>query len=47
MARRAGVGQLALTHYYAADDAQALVDAARATFSGPVSAIDDGAEFTL
>ncbi len=47
MARRAGVGQLALTHYYVADDAQALVDAARTAFSGPVSAIDDGVEFTL
>ncbi len=47
MARRANVGRLALTHYYAIADPQALVDAASAEFAGPVSAIDDGVEFSL
>jgi ribonuclease BN (tRNA processing enzyme) len=47
MARRAGVERLALTHYYATADPQALVDAARGEFAGPVSAIDDGVEFAL
>jgi ribonuclease BN (tRNA processing enzyme) len=47
MARRAGVGRLALTHYYANADEQAMVDAAQAQFSGLVSAICDGDEIEL
>jgi ribonuclease BN (tRNA processing enzyme) len=47
MARRASVHRLALTHYYANADSQALVDAAQAKFSGPVSAIDDGVEILI
>lgn len=47
MARRANVGRLALTHYYADADPQALAAAASAEFSGPVTVVDDGTEFEL
>jgi ribonuclease BN (tRNA processing enzyme) len=47
MARRASAGRLALTHYYAGVDPAALVAAARTEFSGEVTAVDDGVEFTL
>jgi ribonuclease BN (tRNA processing enzyme) len=47
MAQLAGVERLALTHYYANADTQALVDAAQAHFAGPVSALTDGVEILL
>jgi ribonuclease BN (tRNA processing enzyme) len=42
MARQAGVSRLVLTHYPAAFEPQALVDAARRRFSGTVVAAQDG-----
>lgn len=42
MAQRAGVSQLILTHYPAAFDPAALVDAAKRRFSGAVLAAQDG-----
>ena len=47
MAFKAGVGRLVLTHYGAADSADALVAAAARTFAGPVCAADDGAQFSV
>lgn len=47
MARRANARALALTHYYADADQAALVEAARAEFTGDVVAADDGMEFAL
>lgn len=47
MAKRAGAARLALTHYGAADPADALTSAARAVFAGPVLAADDGLELTI
>ena len=45
MARRGGVGRLALTHY--AEAPELLVEAASRTFGGPVTAVDDGFECEL
>ena len=47
MARRAGAGRLALTHYYANADPQLLVAAAREEFAGPVSILVDGTDIAL
>jgi ribonuclease BN (tRNA processing enzyme) len=47
MAQSAGVERLVLTHYSAADSADALVAAARGRFQGPVLAADDGVELSL
>jgi len=47
MARQACVERLALTHYYADVEPSALIEAARAEFSGPVTAVDDGTDFEL
>lgn len=42
MARRAGVGRLALTHYFSTCEPDELMNAAGATFGGPVWVVDDG-----
>ena len=47
MAQRAGATRLALTHYYAGADPQALVQAASSEFSGPIAIVDDGTEFEV
>lgn len=47
MARRAGVERLVLTHYPAQDAVEALVAAAKSSFPGPVSAAQDGAQFSI
>ena len=47
MASRAGIGQLVLTHYGAGDSPDALVEAARRRFAGPVLAADDGDQFSV
>jgi ribonuclease BN (tRNA processing enzyme) len=47
MARRAGVARLVLTHYPARYDAHALVEAARSRFTGPISAAEDGGQFSV
>lgn len=47
MAQRADVERLVLTHYSAADSADALVAAARECFAGPVLAADDGLELSI
>ncbi len=47
MAQRAGVERLVLTHYPAEYTPQALVEAAQTRFSGPVSAAEDGAQFSI
>jgi ribonuclease BN (tRNA processing enzyme) len=47
MAQRAGVERLVLTHYSAADSADALVAAARERFEGPVLAAEDGVELSI
>ncbi len=47
MASRANVERLVLTHYPAAARPQALVDAAKATFSGPVECAVDGLELIV
>jgi ribonuclease BN (tRNA processing enzyme) len=44
MAARAGVKRLALTHYSASWEAEALVEAARRSFSGMVALATDGME---
>lgn len=47
MAQRAGAGRLVLTHYSAADSADALVAAAREHYAGPILAADDGLELSI
>ncbi|MEO6835755.1 MAG: MBL fold metallo-hydrolase [Candidatus Tumulicola sp.] len=47
MARRAGVGHLALTHYGTAYAPGELVEAAQTAFPGRVSIVDDGAELSI
>ena len=47
MARLAGVGQLALTHYGSAHAPGELVEAAQSTFAGPVCVVDDGLELSV
>jgi ribonuclease BN (tRNA processing enzyme) len=47
MASRAGTRRLVLTHYSAAYSAPALVEAARRHFSGPVTAAEDGDQFSV
>lgn len=47
MARRAGVGRLALTHYADAGAADALAAAAAGAFGGPVVVVDDGFELEV
>jgi ribonuclease BN (tRNA processing enzyme) len=47
MAESAGAERLMLTHYSAADSADALVAAARERFEGPVLAADDGLELSV
>jgi ribonuclease BN (tRNA processing enzyme) len=47
MARRAGVRQLVLTHYGAADSAAELRAAARDCYPGAVDVADDGDQFSI
>jgi ribonuclease BN (tRNA processing enzyme) len=47
IARLAQVGRLALTHYGTEYSREALVEAARAQFDGPVCAVDDADELSL
>jgi ribonuclease BN (tRNA processing enzyme) len=47
MAQGAGTERLVLTHYSAADSADAIVAAARERFEGPVLAADDGVDLSL
>lgn len=47
MANRAGVRRLALTHYSASWEPEALVEAAASRFNGPVTVVDDGMEIRL
>lgn len=46
MAARADVARLVLTHYPSADSSEALVNAARRHFSGPIITADDGLEMS-
>jgi ribonuclease BN (tRNA processing enzyme) len=47
MAQRAGVDRLALTHYSAAEPGDALVEAAKRQFHGPVVLADDGMDLPV
>lgn len=47
MANRAGARRLALTHYSASWEPEALVEAAASQFNGPVAIVEDGMELTL
>ncbi len=47
MARKAGVDRLALTHYGAVEPGDALVEAAKRQFHGPVVLADDGMDFPV
>ncbi len=47
MARQAGVDRLVLTHYGEAEPGDALVEAAKRQFQGPVVLADDGMDFPV
>lgn len=47
MARQAGVDRLVLTHYGVAEPGDALVEAAKRQFQGPVVLADDGMDFPV
>jgi len=47
MARRAGAGELALTHYGGGEDASQLAEAAGSAFGGRIRVADDGLDFAL
>ena len=47
MARQAGVDRLVLTHYGASQPGDALIEAAKRQFPGPVVVADDGMDFPV